>query len=355
MQGARAARSTAAVIAVALALSIGPVADALRPAALAQAAQGAARVRLGVVGTASDSGFFIALERGFFREQGLDVETTPFDTAVRMVAPLGASQLDVGGGSHSVGLFNAAARGVAIRMVADKGSALPGHGFIGLLIRRDLVDSGRVRTAADLRGLRVASATRGTVSEGVLNAWLSPYGVSADQVEVVEMAFPDHAAALNGRTVEAAVTVEPFLTRVADQGLASLYGRLDAVSPGHQIAEVFYADAFAREQADAAHRFMRAYLRAVRYYNDAFGGGDVAKRQDVIGILTRQTPVTDPALYERMALPGLHPDGALSVPSIAADQEIWLQLGMLPTRLDLSHVVDTSFAEAAAQALGPYR
>ncbi len=353
MNAAVRASSVGALVALALAVGLGIAAEGLASPALA--AQAAQRIRLGVVGSASDAGFFVGMERGYYREQGLDVETTQFDSAARMVAPLGAGQLDVGGGSHSVGMFNAIARGVALKMVADKGSALPGHGFNGLLFRRDLVESGRLRNAGDLRGMRVANSSRGTVNEGNLLAWLRPYGLTLDDIEVLEMGFPEHSAAFNGRTIEAAVSIEPFLTRAVDQGLATLYSRLDEVAPGYQIASVHYSATFTREQTDAARRFMVAYLRAVRYYNDAFQGGDLAKRQDVISILIRNTALTDPALYERMALPGLHPDGALNVASIAGDQDIWLELGLLQTRLELSQVIDTSFAEAAVQILGPYR
>src|SRR5215213_7433173 len=129
-----------------------PVAAATATAAPPPPAQA---VRLGALGSTTDAGFYIALDRGYFREQGLDIEFVPFDSAARMVAPLSAGQLDVGGGSPSAGLFNAIARGIDVKLVADKGSAPPGFGFEGLLFRRDLADSGQLRTAGDLAGLRV--------------------------------------------------------------------------------------------------------------------------------------------------------------------------------------------------------
>jgi ABC-type nitrate/sulfonate/bicarbonate transport system substrate-binding protein len=86
-------------------------------------------VHLGVLGSVSDAGIFVALERGYFREQGIELELSTFDSAARMVAPLGARQLDVGAGSHSAGLLNAVARGIPLKLVADKGSALPGYGY----------------------------------------------------------------------------------------------------------------------------------------------------------------------------------------------------------------------------------
>jgi NitT/TauT family transport system substrate-binding protein len=312
-------------------------------------------LRLGMVGSATDAGFFIGLERGYFREQGLDLEATPFDSAARMVAPLAAGQLDVGGGTHSAGLFNAVARGIAIKMVADKGSALPGHGFTGLLFRRDLVEAGRLRNPGDLRGARFAASARGGAADLPLAVWLRPYGLTVDDVEWVELGFPEHASAFAGRTVDASVTIEPFVTRILDMGLATQYQRIDEAIPGYQVAEVFFSAQFAGEQAEVGRRFMVGYLRGVRYYNDAFDGGDAAKRQEVIDILTRYTAIKDAAVYARITLPGLDPDGRMNLATLAEDQALWLATGLQQARINLSDVVDSSFAEAAVRTLGPYR
>src|SRR5690349_4103771 len=44
-------------------------------------------VRLGFIGTASDAGLVLAMERGYFTAVGIDVEMVPFSTAAEMVAP----------------------------------------------------------------------------------------------------------------------------------------------------------------------------------------------------------------------------------------------------------------------------
>src|SRR4051794_15296848 len=259
-----------------------PAAPAAAPPPVAAATAGAPpppsqTVRLGALGSTTDAGFYIALDRGYFREQGLDVEFVPFDSAARMVAPLSAGQLDVGGGSPSAGLFNAIARGIDVKLVADKGSAPPGFGFEGLVFRRDLADGGQLRTAGDLAGLRVATSARGTAREPAMAAHLRPYGLTLQDVDMVELNFAEHASALAGRTVEAALTIEPFLTRMIDQGVGTLYERIDALLPGMQVAAVLYAGPFAQGNPDAARRFLLAYLRAARDYNDAFARGDAAK------------------------------------------------------------------------------
>jgi NitT/TauT family transport system substrate-binding protein len=313
------------------------------------------RVSLGVLGGSTDAGFFIGLDQGFFQEYGIEVETQPFDSAARMVVPLGAGQLDAGGGSHSAGLFNAVGRDVSIKLVADKGSLLPGHGFQGLMFRRDLVDSGRLRTPADLRGMSVAVPARGITTEVSLAAWLRQAGLTLDDVDVTEMNFADHATALGGRAIGAAVSIEPFLTRILDLELATLYQRTDELIPGYQVAEVIYSGRFASERPDAALRFMMGYLRAVRYYNDAFVRGDAAKRQQAVATLARHTTVKDIPLYDRMVMPGLHPDGKMNRATIASDQDFWLSIGLQRAPTHLDDIVDHSFADAAARALGPYR
>lgn len=338
------------MVAVAVGLGVQPVAPA--PDALAQ---GVTRLRLGMLGSASDAGIFIAQDLGYFRELGLELDVSRFDSAARMVAPLGAGQLDIGAGSHSAGLFNAVARGIAIKLVADKGSALPGHGFQALVFRRDLVESGRLRSPADLRGMRIALSARGVSSEVALSVWLQRAGLSINDVEIAELNFADHASALGSGAIEASVTIEPFLTFVTDLGVGTIYQRTDELIPGQQIAEIIYGGQFIDTQAEAARRFMVAYIRGVRYYNDAFGRGDPAKRQEVVNILIRNTPVKDAALYDRMTMPGLNPDGRVNVASLEQDQEVFLASGLQQQRININDLVDHRFVDAVVQELGPYR
>ncbi|MEN3276897.1 MAG: NitT/TauT family transport system substrate-binding protein, partial [Massilia sp.] len=145
--------------AAAIALTVATVAAAQAPAAL----------RVGVSGASSDAVFYIAHKKNYFKEEGLTVAFTQFDSAAKMVAPLGNGQLDVGGGSPSAGLYNAVARGIDIKIVADKGSTPPGYGFQPLLVRKDLVDSGRYKTLKDLKGMKIAGSAPGSASTSTLN------------------------------------------------------------------------------------------------------------------------------------------------------------------------------------------
>jgi NitT/TauT family transport system substrate-binding protein len=211
---------------------------------------------------------------------------------------------------------------------------------VALMFRRGLVDSGQVRGPADLQGRRVALPARGIPTEALLAAWLRPSGLRVDDVEIVELGFPDQLPAFGSGAIDATVIPEPFQTRLLDQSLATIYQRSDEIYPGYQVAEVMYGATFPREQPEVARRFMIAYLRGVRVYNDAVVKGDPTARQTTASL---------------MAMAGVHPDGRLNVSSLADNQEYWLSTGQQQARIDLGLVVDYSFADAALQVLGPYR
>src|SRR5438132_26507 len=84
-------------------------------------------VRFGQVGGISDGGIYLADAKGFFKAQGITLESVAFQSAANMIAPLGTGELQAGGGAPSAGLYNAIDRGIQMRIVADKGSLLPGE------------------------------------------------------------------------------------------------------------------------------------------------------------------------------------------------------------------------------------
>jgi NitT/TauT family transport system substrate-binding protein len=268
---------------------------ALALSALLSSAHAADQVRIGIARTMSDSGYYIADALGFFREEGIEVSLIDFKSAAQMIAPLGSGELDVGGGTVSAGLYNAVARGINLKVVADQASMKPGYGYSSLMVRKDLVDGGRYKTFADLKGLKVAIGAPGTGTASALNETLKRGGLRYADVEVVYLGFPEHLPAYRNKAIDASITNEPTMTRAIEEGAALRIIGNDVTYPDQQTAVVFYADGFARRR-ELAGRFMRAYLRGVRVYNDGLRDGHFAgpKADQVIGILTK---ATDPATH----------------------------------------------------------
>ncbi len=312
------------------------------------------RVRVGEVGIVAGAGHYLAVEKGYFTEQGLEIESIRFATTAEETAPLAAGQLDVGGGAHSAGLFNAIARRVDIKLVADYGHQAPGRPGNALVVRRAAVEAGQVRGVADLRGRRIAIASPsiGVITD--VRAYLAQGGLSLSDVTLEQMAFPDMLPALANGSVDAIIPVEPFLTLVQQSGVGLRLFWDYEVNPDHQLAAVLYGPRFGREQPEVARRWMVAYLRGVRYFNDAFVRGDPTARAETIEVLMKWTPIRDRALYDTMTVLGLDPDGEIRIDSLRADQELFLQLGLQDRPIDLDAVVDLQYVRYAQQVLGPY-
>ena len=107
----------------------------------------------------SDGGLLLADEKGYFKEEGLDVEITVLASTPDVYGPLATGQVDIAGTGPNSGFFNAIQRDIPVRIVADKGNVAPGNGFLSLVVRKDLIDSGDFKDLADLKGKTLAHAS----------------------------------------------------------------------------------------------------------------------------------------------------------------------------------------------------
>ena len=132
------------------------------------------------------------------------------------------------------------------------------------------------------------------------------------------------------------------------QGIGTRWKGLDELSPGQQTAALYYSPQFAA--TDAATRFMIAYLRAARDYNDAFVKG--IGREEAVTMFMKHIQGIDRPLYDQMAMPGINPNGRVNQASIEEDLRAYLATGQVKQTVDVNKVVDNSFADAAVRALG---
>jgi NitT/TauT family transport system substrate-binding protein len=327
-------------------------------AAAASPARAADQVKIGVSRTISDAGYYIADAKGFFHDEGLEVSITGFNSAAQMIAPLGTGDLDVSGGTVSAGFYNAIGRGIMMKIVADQASIKPGYGYSSLMVRKDLVESGRYKSFADLKGMKVAIGAPGTGTASALNEALKKGGLKYGDVEVVYIGFPEHLPTYRNKGIDASITNEPTMTRAIEENVAVRVAGNDVTYPGQQTAVTFFSDHFIKDRRDVAERFMRAYLRGVRMYNDALQDGHLAgpKANEVIPILVKYTSIKDESMFRRMIPSYVSPNGEVNMASLRKDLDFFRELGLIEKKdISVDGVVDASFAEAAVAKLGPYQ
>lgn len=314
-------------------------------------------VKIGVNGVVSDAAFFIAERKGFFAKQGIKPELIHFDSGPQMVAPLGTGQIDVAAGASSAGLFNAVARGIGLKIVADKGSAPVGYSYVPIIVRKDLIDDGKVKTYADFKGLKIAEAGKGGTPGPILNEGLKRGGLNYDDVQhVYNLGYPQQVLALANKAIDIGVTAEPAATLAIKKGYAVRFSAPD-LYPNQQIAVLLYGDQFIKSRSDVATKFMVAYLEGVRFYNGALKDGHFSgpNARELIDILVEYTKFKDRALYADMTPNGCNPDGYVDLPSLTKDYGFYKAHGYLEGSTTVGALVDHSFVDRALKIIGPYK
>lgn len=329
-----------------------PAAPAATPtSAAAPASKPAAMdIKIGVTGTASDAGLYIAKEKGYFAEQGLNADIALFQSLADTIAAMSKGDLDVGGGGWTVPIPNAVQRGIPIKVVADKGSTPPGFSFLQVTVRKDLFDSGQIKDPAQLKGKKIGVTSVASMAV-MLEPLLQQAKLSIKDVDMVPLTWADMVAGYTNKSIDAAIISEPTLTKAVEDGLAVRFKPLSDFHPSPQWGLLIFSPKFG-DNTDAANRFMVAYLKALRDYNDAFVKNKGKK--EIVDIMAKSTAVKDVALYDKMAMPGLNPDGYVDKKGLAWGIQFWLSTGDMKETIDIEKVVDNRYVDAALQKLGKY-
>ena len=181
-------------------------------------------------------------------------------------------------------------------------------------------------------------------------------GLRYEDVKTAFLPFSAHAIAYRNGAIDASLTAEPAATSAIDLGVA---GRLMFVGdfyPDAQSAVVLYGQKFITERPDVGKRFMKAYIRAVRDYNDAIKDGHIAGKgaDEIIAILTKRFKYPE-MVIRTMWAHAINPDGWVAVDSIKTDFKFFKDHGQIKVDITPEAVLDKSFVDYAVQALGPYR
>ena len=246
----------------------------------APAARAADKVNIAISNSTADFAILIAMKRGYFSEEGIEANPTVFDSGGKMMAPLGAGDIDVATGSANATLYNAVARGIGIKIVSGNGNAAPGYGHQILIVRKQLVDSGRYKTMADLKGMKIALPGAGTGATSTLNQALKTVGLAYKDIDPIYLAYPNHVTALANGAIDAGLTTEPAATYAVRQGIAARIASSDTFYPWSDATHIVFSSVFIAKKPDAGRRFMRAFMKAMRFYDGALADGVTAK--DVI-------------------------------------------------------------------------
>jgi NitT/TauT family transport system substrate-binding protein len=309
------------------------------------------KVRLGGSAIGAEAGYFVAMDKGYFAEEGIEVEFLLFQRGSEQIPPLATGELQFGSITLDGSLFNAAQRDIELKIVNYNSLLTPTHYTAGIVVRQDLLDSGRYKEPQDLRGMTIALSSLGSTPQLYTERILAWGGLTGDDVSYSLLSFPDMVTALANKAVDAAWLVEPFTAIVEAQGTARTVVSSGDAYPGAVTMVLVVSPGFARDQPGTVRRFVVAHLRGQRDYYRAIVRGE-GGREEIVESLIRHTPVKDAGLYARMGMHAVDPNGAMDERVLDDYQDYFVKVGTQQRKLDLGRVIDRSYVDYALQRLG---
>jgi NitT/TauT family transport system substrate-binding protein len=197
--------------------------------------------------------FYIARDKGFFKEEGVDIELTIMEDTPSKMGALQAGQVDlVASTADEFPIYMPPGKLLHYILAVDNSK-----GGDGIVAHKD------INALTDLKGKKVAFET-GSVSQFFFNAVLKQAGMSESDVEVVNMTATDAGVAFVAGQVDAAVTWEPALS----QGANSENGHLllsSADKPGLITDVIAVTPETAIKHQAELKAFVRAWYRALEF------------------------------------------------------------------------------------------
>jgi NitT/TauT family transport system substrate-binding protein len=242
---------------------------------------------------------YVGIERGYFREQGIDIELQRVASGTEALVFLAQDRLDVGAIGLSASIFNAFNRRLELRIVASTSVWGQRHGT-RILTRLDLFDTGEVRSVRDLRGRRVAIAGgAGATGHYLFLIGARRGGIGPRDFELVNLPNPDHGPALRAGRVDASLTGSPF----SSAALAQFQARplLENFAPGNASTVFAYSGGFMRTRPEVATRFLMALMKAARAMQGAgfLDPENVAAYKKYTGVRDEVLQNEPPLVYDR--------------------------------------------------------
>jgi NitT/TauT family transport system substrate-binding protein len=283
--------------------------------------------------------FYIAREKGFFKDEGVEIELSVMENTPLKMGALMAGRIDIV--ASTADEFPTYMRnGKPLRYILAVDNSNGGDGVVA---------NKAIKTVADLKG-RTVAFEEGSVSQFFINALLRRAGLTQKDIKMVNMTATDAGVAFTANRVDAAVTWEPHLS----QGAATEHGKVlvsSAQTPGLIVDVIAVRDTTAKDKRKELEAFVRAWQRALDFLasnpDEAYQimargvGGWLEDPEEFKGAVTGIEYLSIARNREMFGTPANPGVLAKTVDDAIA---IWSDLGRIKVdNLKSSDLIDTSF------------
>lgn len=310
-------------------------------------ADDALKAKIGVLRLSSSAPVFIAQDKGYFKDAGLDVELKFFDAAQPIAVATASGDVDFGVTAFTAGLYNLAGKGV-LKVIGGMSREKAGFPLIGYFASNNAYAAG-LKAPKDLAGKRIAVTQVGSSFHYSLGLLADKYGFKLSDVKVLPLqSLSNAAAALKGETVDAALLPVSTARKLMDDNGAKLVGWVGDETPW-QLGAVFASPKALANKA-LVTKLLGALERADREYHDVIlvsvkdGNASIdEKTKPLLEIIAKYTNLPVEQVVGNCAY--IDADGKLDVKNVA-NQIDWLQgQGFVDKGFDVDAIIARDFVK----------
>lgn len=330
---------------------------ALAAAALVATAVPAAaqdKVSVGALRFVSSGGLYLAVERGYFKEQGIDLDLKYFEAAQPIAVAIASGDIQFGVTAITGGTFNLAGKG-AIKLVAAQGSEKKGYKGNTLIVSNDAWNKG-VQTVDKLPGTSIAITQVGSSFHYQLGQMLATKKLDLDKVTLKPLqSIPNMIAAVKTNQVDGAIIPPHLAGPMAERGEGKIVGYFSDFAE-YQFGALFASPKLVSDNRALVQRFVTAYQKGMKDYHDALlrldaKGERIAddKAKAAAVVIGKYVYPSDPAdvAVGKVIQSAVYVDPAAKIDTADIDRQIeWFKKEKLvDASVESKAFVDTSFAK----------
>lgn len=281
---------------------------------------------------------YLALEKGYYAERGLNVKPSPMSSGTDLAVMVSTNELQVALSGVGPAFWNGVESGLPLNIIA------PGHEEANPVATPLMVAADSEITSVDqLAGKRVSVNAPGA-TEYWLDAAMRTADLTIGDVDLQYLGFPDAVAALVSGALDAAMIGEPLATQgVQDGSLRVLSNDFDV--EGVQVTAVFSNTEWVDGNPEAAANFVAAYIQACRDLNDA--PNDPLN----LTILNKYTSVPLD-LIAASVRPVYQANAEIHTDNLVTLQEFFVERDLMETVIDPTDVIRQDVIDAALAGIG---
>jgi NitT/TauT family transport system substrate-binding protein len=249
------------------------------------------KVVVGVIPIADVAPAWLGAEKGYFREEGIDVSFHPIAGGAEVIPQILRGDVQFAFG-NPISLAFAEERGIGMRYMTEgvQGGSSEQDATNALVVHKD----SDIRSPADLAGKTFAVNVLNSLGEVTIMTALEKERVDTSDLEFIEVPFPEMLPALEQKQFDVAWLPEPFVSQALAAGHRKLLDPMVATYPRLTLSGYFGSSEFIEENADLAERFQRAMNRSLDY---------AAAHEDEARQAIAENTEIPPPVVEQMPLP----------------------------------------------------